>query len=393
VAAGKTMVHNSDLVLLSSIYPFFCRDLVQEYQSARLQIKTASLLYDRVAIAASVLMKSEWLCRLVQECGPMVSRGVLQLDVRDGFDSLAAFQKHNQFSEHSGLLPYIESIDRLSPTIIRYQAAPTAGQYVNMLRAYISEYRARARTSHVIGILDRALERLDAAGDTFTVEDAASLCDGCYLAQRCAFVARVLYCIVGGLAIEAPSMLPENAWQGIDERAPVLGLSNLEPSLVERADRLVLEWFSLDSATIDRLTPEEVLDLKDRGSTEQYVSQLRQVVSEIESSIRQGTLSSATSLEAQKLQDALRARIHERCRRDQKKHKVESLMMGGLDEGAGLAIPGVSVLRKAGIRVGRAIARRTGARVLEKTSTPITTYVGDLTHVARGRVRASGTIL
>jgi hypothetical protein len=384
------MPQQSDVVLLSSIYPFISGD--QSYLHARLQLKTASLLHGRVAIAATVLMKSKLLCQLVHECGAFVKEKVLQLDVREGFDSLYSFSKHDQFSQYKQLLPYIDAIDDLLPALIRYKAAPVARQYVVMLRDYIGVYRARARATKVIDILDRALARLDAAGDTFTVEEASVLCDGCYLSDRFAQVARVLYCIIGGQVIDASPSFPEGAWRRLDDRVPILDLSNLNAALIESADQFVLEWFSLDPSTIDRLTAEEILELRGQVSTEQYLTALREAVRVVEASVKAGTVPASVANEALQLQNALKARVYERCNRDTKKSKIEQHLIGGFDEAGGLGMDGSGLLRKAGVRIGSAIARRAGARILEKTTTPITAYIGNLSAKARGRERRTRTV-
>lgn len=384
------MAKQSDVVLLSSIYPFISGD--HSYMRARLQLKTASLLYGRIAMAATVLMKSQLLCQLVHECGAFVKARVLQLDVREGFDSLYSFSKHEQFGPYKQLLPYIHAIDDLLPALIRYKAAPVAGLYVGMLREYVRRYRARARAANVIDILDQALARLNAAGDTFTVEEASQLCHGCYLGERFAQIARVSYCLIGGQVIDASPSLPEGAWRRLDDRVPLLNLSNLNAALIESADQFVLEWFSLDPSTIDRLTAEEVLDLRSQVSTEQYLAELHEAVSAVEASVKAGTVPAKVASEALQLQNALKARVYERCNRDTKKSKTERRLMGGFDEASGLGMDGSGMLRKAGVRIGNAIARRTGARILEMTTTPITAYVGNLSGKARGRERRAGTV-
>ena len=158
--------------------------------------------------------------------------------------------------------------------------------------------------------------------------------------------------------------------------------------MVTQANGYVFEFFGIDIQTIDRLTPTELVELRDEPETKQYTelltSQTEKAVGELVNNQIPGTPT------IQAISDArnwLKNRIVEKCNAELGRRRIESNTRTVLDVGGGLVLPGAALIRRGAISLGRAVAKTIKADWMNKSTTPLISFVELISKKTTGRVQ------
>ena len=373
----------SDTLLLASLYSFFRG--ADNLRSAAAALKLAVLCHPRVTLATTMVFHDRALWQLLEQHEAFLHSGALVLDRRTSVTSFRAAALHPQFAQVDGVSTFAAYLDRVSSGhAIAYEAAGAAVSLSAMLGAHLQSRLERARSRHVRSALREALARLADVGDTFSLADASRLCADTYLAPQVANHARYFYCIVGAKAVGATAVVPQRSWQGVVRNAPAARLEGL-PDRVAEADALVMNWFGLDVELLGRLTPEEVLSLKAEGLTQQYLGVLRECIAECQRRFDAHADPRAAAAEGADVLATLQAHIASRCEAERKWRFAQAGATTLVDEGVGVLVPGFGLARKGMAWIGQTMTRRAKSRTLDRSLTPMTSYVERLSAHARGR--------
>lgn len=399
----STMLHKVDPfatavqpLLPCDVYPFVAGKTPLSFAKARTKLKLSCLLHDRLTIPGSLALQDPFVRGLSMELLPFIKSGQLCLDLRSSCHSFndLAVQKHEELVPHA-TKTMADILDATCPQVISFDEKSTSSNYSAQLASVTNTLLMRTKSSSVAKKLESAIETLNKSPQAITLDIATSLMKGTYLGPRFSAVAKLLYSLEGARVTNANPIVPAELWaQAFPTRASLVPESIPNPGRQLESDRLqandiVFDYFSIDAAHIDRLTAEEILELKHEPMTSRYIRELDLAIGEAASQIRSGSPFDDALEMARDRAKYIELITRQRCEREKRLRKREAWFTASVDEigGATADLIGVSLVRKGLAKLARRVARNNKSLAwVDYTTAPLFAHVSRFHESVSGRV-------
>jgi len=366
------------LLLLSDVYPFISGDDEAAFRRARITMKLACLLHEKSTLAGSMVLEKPFLRNLVLSQQGFLKSGALVLDLRDecqSFNRLADIKFGPSVPDD--LRRAADILDSVCKEVVIFSPSTTSHQYVSELRECLVDLHRRARCPNVRSSLEKGIERLDTLSGTLRYEDAAKLVDDTYIRRKVGNLAKLLYATIGARVTHSVPLLPVSVWRAADTS----WVEN-RGEMSDRTDRViadgaVMEYFAVDAMAIDRLSPEEIVDLRNEPLTSAYIRELDEAS---EQGRREFETRGCADRELVSLvkerQELIRQQVYKRCESERRHQGREGKIIHVVEEVGGTVVPFVATGKKVLAKLARtAASRHERLAWLDYTTTPISAYV------------------
>ena len=367
-------------ILPCNIYPFIIGTNIQAYTQARVNLKLTCLLHDNIALPGSLAMESEFIRALIVELFPFVEEGIIKFGLRSSCNSFSDLASQKYISQPSqNVLRMAELLDTTCKETLLFDATNTSSNYIMELSAFLRHIHTKARKSNIKSTVESALETLAETNGVFTLQDALKLIKNTYLDAQFKSVAKLLYSTIGAKMINSQAIIPSALWRNATSLSEDLSIISLSKAPRQIADNAVMDYFTIDSNAIDKLSAKDLFELKKEPHTAKYIRELDQAVDEVTKlSDSDKNLDTAIIELANDRVREIKKAIYKRCQKEEKKLKVESYVFGATDEAASIlgGMVGVGPIKQGLTTLARKIAKKSKKlEWLDYTSAPLVSHV------------------
>jgi hypothetical protein len=368
-------IREKPYLLLTSIYPFIIGNSANAFQEARIILKASCLLHEKTTIPGSLAIENPFIRDLLLENEEFIKQGNLMLDLRSTCNSFSDLINEKAINN-----PYIEiaanHFDNICKSSLSFDAPETSNQFKDDLRKYLLHFINISRKQEVKEQLSSSLLVIENKTGFLTLEGAKKALEGTYLSSRLKNIAIMLYCKAGADVTNSQPLLTENIWASSLIHKTTIPDIHRSHSLRYIADAAVMEYFAIRNEAIDKLSPEEILDIRNEPLTSQYIKELDKSIEESKKIFEQkGYIGNKVAKDTKKLSKIIRDKIHEKCSGEQKRVFRENKVKYAIEEAGGVVVPFISTAKKGITRLSRTMAKKYKISLLDYTTSPLSTYV------------------
>lgn len=362
-------------MLLTSVYPFIAGHNAEAFQKASTILKISCLLHDEITLPGSLAIENIFIRDLLLQNDAFLKNGNLILDLRSSCNSFSDLMSEKNIENRSTEIA-AEHFDTICKSTISFDAPNTTNQFKTDIIKYLKYFISASRKNKVKEKLQQSLEMIGNWPSFLTLEDAKTALRGTYLTPKLHNIAILLYCKAGADVTNSQPLLTEKIWLSsiVNNSAPYA--TNENHSLRYLADSAVMEFFAIRNDAIDKLSAEEIIEIRKEPLTRSYIKELDNSIEESKKTYEaSGIISAGIAKDTQKISETLRNRIYEKCSREKKTSSRENKIIHLIEEAGGAVVPGISTAKKGLTKLSRTMAKKYNLPILEYTTTPISTYV------------------
>jgi hypothetical protein len=362
-------------VLMSSVYPFISGGGLDAIRRARATLKVDCLLHEKATLPGSLALCDEFIRALVMSNLDFVRSGDLVLDLRNECSCFADLARLKYGSKLAVEIAKVaECYDSNAAHLLRFSATDTSSQFKTGMLDHLRSLLIKVKKREIRGLLESRIQHWENAERMFTLDDACALGARTHYAAHLRKVAHYYYCVIGGQVVQAAAQVPKALWQAANKGIPGMLQEEGPRDPLSLAHASVLEYFAIDLQQIDRLTPQQILELKNEGLIIQVRRELMNLVAQAQTQVWDGEIDPAVVGYTKELSSEIRRLVSERCSRERGREKWENRASRLLEESCGLFVPGLSVAKSAIKRFGAGLCKWTGMQRLDFSTTPFVDY-------------------
>lgn len=380
--------NREDRIVLADLYPFV-REV--DYGGDAL-LRAEVLVQEQCTIPGSMALEEPSIRSLIQRNLPLLKCGALVLDMRNTVRSFNQL-KEDKFGREADddIHRMADLLDEHCLKVIHFDPTENAKFYGNNLKSFVNSCHAKANLTAEKKALDKILNDLERLQGELTYNVAERFRTGSKtLDAKILSAVKFFYCVTGADFVNGTVQVPQYLWEAVSDPAEIayIGDQYITGSTdLSVAHHAVLDHFAFSVDALERLTPEDIVELREEGATRVMVDDLKKIVLETQLEFSNAGAHISHNLDEIK---NYRAKITDREKEQslkQAKRKSTSIIGEmGIDEIAALAasnlegfIPGFSPMRKGLLYLGRIISREGKTfRRADLTMSPIHTYFSRL---------------
>lgn len=362
-------------LLLTSVYPFIIGHTAEAFQKARTILKISCLLHNEITLPGSLAIENIFIRDLLLQNEEFLKNGNLILDLRSSCKSFSDLMSEKNIEN-----PYIaiaaNHFDSICKSTISFDASNTTNQFKTDLIGYLRHFISVSRKNEVKEKLQLSLKTIEDWPSFLTLENAKTALSGTYLTTKLHNIATMLYCKAGAEVTNSQPLLTENIWLSSLVNSSTPCKINENHSLRYLADSAVMEFFAIRNDAIDKLSAEEIIEIRSEPLTLSYIKELDSSIEESKKIYESnGIINANIAREAKKISEIIIGRIYQKCSREKKSNSRENKVIHLIEEAGGVVVPGISTAKKGLTSLSRTMAKKFNLPLLEYTTTPISTYV------------------
>lgn len=347
-----------------------------------------------------MVLEDEALSTLVESNLPLLKAGALVLDLRStvkSFEELVLVKYGKNASYKTRALA--ERLDNNSPSVIHFDPDGSSNQYKWQIKSFLESLIQSCSSGDEEKAVLALIRQIDDMSGYLRYEEASNLKTGFKTIDvRINAAAKFLYCTCGSSFVSGIAQVPHELWATVHADSIVEYLNTdgaTDVSNLSYAHAAVLEHFAVDARAFDRLHPKDIVDLRQDGATRQAIEQLNGVVDDVDRQFNDsGTVNRNSIEQIIHYRRAIDENVKNLCLKQSKRRGLDQLGGMSFEEGVSLgtnlvdlALPGIGILRKGILSVGRALSRKSPKLAkADLTMAPIPTYISRL----QGRISIRG---
>jgi hypothetical protein len=375
-------------VVLAGLYPFLHDTGAYDRDAALASLKAECIIQPECTIPGSMVLEEPTLRKLVTDNIELVKAGALVLDLRKTVKSFTELveEKYGK-SGLPEMRKMAEFLDEICPRVLHFDPTQSSDDYKKYLITFLSELAETVETGLEKKSIFQLVEKLERQGHHLTYQEAMNLRTNiAKVDRRIEAAAKFFYCACGGETLNAIVQVPQELFQVVHADRSVAQISPAEitgATDLSVAHHAILDHFAVQLGAMRRLTSDDVLELRSDGATRQAVDQVKGIIAEVNVDLEQDRNISAASLAAlAEYQRKIGERVRAQCLKQAKRKGYSELVGVGVEQAIevgtellGHAVPGLGLLRRGGLYLGRVISRKSSKmKRADLTTTPIETY-------------------
>lgn len=353
-------------LVLAGLYPFLQGKKKSNRTIAISSLNASCLVQSTCTIPGSLVIENEDLANIVIDRIELLREGILVLDMRNTVRSFVDLvkEKHGTVGSRN-LFRIAEVLDENCSRVLHFDPNQSSSSYREYMKSFISKIIDDYNTGLEKKKLSDLIQKLHAHDGHLRYKDAVLLRTNlAKIDRRIESAAKFFYCSCGAESLNGIVQVPEDLYNAVHVSKLTPHISpKMVTARTERgvAHDAIVDHFAINFEAISRLTAKDIIELKSNVETRHAFSKIRSIISDIGDKLDYDDELSSHSIEMiREYHAAIAKNVKAYCLKEARRSSSISWLwpitdaVGGYSSGT----PGFGLLRKAFMRLSRAVFRR-----------------------------------